>query len=136
SLIKRGTALGLSTAALGTLVKAYDISAQGGEPSGEVVYALDQAPPNMAPFGGVSQAQAWGNEHIYDSLLAWDADLNIIPALAESWEATDELTYTFNLRQGVLFHDGREMKAADVVYSIENAVNPPPPGVAIGQLAN
>ncbi|MGD9713377.1 MAG: ABC transporter substrate-binding protein [Thermomicrobiales bacterium] len=135
SLIKRGTALGLSTATLGTLVRAYDTSAQGGEPSGEVVYALNQAPPNMAPFGGVSQAQAWGNEHIYDSLLAWDADINIIPALAEGWEAPDNMSYIFTLRQGVLFHNGKEMTAADVVYSVTNAVTPPPPGVAIGQLA-
>jgi peptide/nickel transport system substrate-binding protein len=135
SLIKRGTALGLSTVALSSLVKAYDISAQGGEPSGRVVYALEQAPPNIAPFGGVSQAQAWGNEHLYDSLLAWDADLNIIPALAESWEAPDNMSYVFTLRQGVLFHNGAEMTAADVVYSITNAVTPPPPGVAIGQLA-
>jgi len=129
-------ALGLSATAIGTMVKAYDTVAQGGEPSGEVVYALNQAPPNMAPFGGVSQAQAWANEHIYDSLLAWDADLNIIPALAESYEAPDELTYVFTLRQGVLFHDGTEMMADAVVYSITNAVSPPPPGVAIGQLAN
>jgi peptide/nickel transport system substrate-binding protein len=136
NLIKRGAALGLSATAIGTMVKAYDTVAQGGEPSGEVVYALDQAPPNMAPFGGVSQAQAWANEHIYDSLLAWDADLNIIPALAESYDAPDELTYVFTLRQGVLFHDGTEMKADAVVYSITNAVTPPPPGVAIGQLAN
>ena len=137
SLIVRGTALGLSTAGLATLVGAYDTAAQSeGEPTGEVVYALESAPPNMAPFGGVSQAQAWANEHIYDSLLAWDVDLNIIPALAESYEAPDELTYIFKLRQGVMFHDGAEMKAADVVYSILNAVDPPPPGVKIGQLAN
>src|SRR5919106_4119557 len=67
SLIRRGAALGLSATAIGTLVKAYDTVAQGGEPSGEVVYALESAVPNMAPFGGVSQAQAWANEHIYDS---------------------------------------------------------------------
>ena len=83
NLVKRGVALGLSTSALVTLVKAHEMAAQGGEPSGEVVYAFDSAPPNMAPFGGVSQAQP-GQTHIYDSLLAWDADLNIIPALAES----------------------------------------------------
>jgi peptide/nickel transport system substrate-binding protein len=135
-LIKRGLALGLGAPTIASLVRAYDTAAQGGEPSGSVIFALDQAPPNMAPFGGVSQAQAWANEHIYDSLLAWDADLNIIPALAESYEALDDVTYEFKLRQGVLFHDGREMTAADVVYSTEMAVNPPPPGVAIGPLAN
>jgi peptide/nickel transport system substrate-binding protein len=135
-LIKRGVALGLSATAIGTMVKTYDTMAQGGEPSGEVVFALESAPPNMAPFGGISQAQGWANEHIYDSLLAWDEDLNIIPALAESYENPDELTYVFTLRQGVLFHDGTEMKADAVVYSIETAVAPPPPGVATAFLAN
>ena len=41
-LVKRGVALGLSTSALVTLVKAHEMAAQGGEPSGEVVYALTQ----------------------------------------------------------------------------------------------
>jgi peptide/nickel transport system substrate-binding protein len=56
--------------------------------------------------------------------LTWsDKDLNLIPALAESWEPNADLSeWTFNLRQGVLYHDGTEVKAADVVASIEGVL--------------
>ncbi|MEX2374282.1 MAG: ABC transporter substrate-binding protein [Dehalococcoidia bacterium] len=50
-----------------------------------------------------------------------------VPGLAESWEVSDDqLTYTFNLREGVLFHDGREMTAEDVKASLDRwfAVTP------------
>jgi peptide/nickel transport system substrate-binding protein len=76
----------------------------------------------------------WGKEHMYDSLLEWDRDLNIQPALAESYDTPDDTTYVFHLRQGVMFHDGTEMTASDVKYSLEMAANPPEPGVDTGYL--
>ncbi|HET9658913.1 MAG TPA: ABC transporter substrate-binding protein [Thermomicrobiales bacterium] len=130
-------------AALGgglTVRQLASVSAQspeaGAAPSGEVVWALDAPPPNLIPFGAVS-GPAWnGREFFYDSLLMWDRDLNPIPGLAESWETDEEGSYIFHLRQGVKFHNGKEMTAADVKYSVEMAVAPPEPGVAIGILAN
>jgi peptide/nickel transport system substrate-binding protein len=73
---------------------------------------------------------------MYDSLLEWDADLQIQPALAESYEVPDDTTYLFTLRQGVTFHDGSPLTAADVVYSLNHAINPPEPGIPVPFLAN
>lgn len=50
---------------------------------------------------------------------------DVVPALAESWEISkDGKTYTFNLKKGVKFHNGREFEAKDVKYSIERLANP------------
>jgi peptide/nickel transport system substrate-binding protein/oligopeptide transport system substrate-binding protein len=55
---------------------------------------------------------------VFDGLVQFDANLKPIPALAEFWEASrDGRTWTFTLRQGVKFHNGREVTARDVVYS-------------------
>jgi len=49
----------------------------------------------------------------------------IQPLLAESWEISeDQLTYTFDLREGVTFHSGRPMEAEDVVYSLGRVMDP------------
>ena len=59
---------------------------------------------------------------LYNTLVTYDAQLNVQPQLAESWEySEDRLTLTFTLRQGVTFHNGREFVADDVVKNIERA---------------
>lgn len=59
--------------------------------------------------------------NMFDSLVKWDADGKVIPALAESWEFLDEDTIQFKLRQDVTFHDGTPMTAADVKYTYDRA---------------
>ena len=140
-MLKTSGALGAGAAIGGglTIKQLADVSAQspeaGAAPSGEVVWALDSAPPNLIPYGAVSGAAWNGREFFYDSLLMWDQDLNIIPGLAESWETDETGSYIFHLRKDVKFHNGNEMTAADVKYSMDMAVAPPEPGVAIGILA-
>jgi peptide/nickel transport system substrate-binding protein len=59
---------------------------------------------------------------LYNTLVTYDAELNVQPQLAESWEfSEDRLTLTFALRPGVTFHNGRELTADDVVQNIERA---------------
>lgn len=60
----------------------------------------------------------------YESLIRISDEGEFEPWLAESWEMSDDgLSYTFNLRHGVMFHTGREMTADDVVWSVERAMN-------------
>jgi oligopeptide transport system substrate-binding protein len=64
-------------------------------------------------------------QQLFDGLVQFDKDLNIIPAIAKSWKvSSDGLTYTFYLRQGVKFHNGREVTADDFVYSISRIIDP------------
>ena len=96
---------------------------------GTLTFGLESDPVAVAPYGMAPGAAHWGKEHTYDSLAEFDRGLNIRPALAESWKV-EKNSVTFNLRKGVRFHNGKELTAADVVYSVRNMKNPPPPGTA------
>ncbi|MFH2115231.1 MAG: ABC transporter substrate-binding protein, partial [Spirochaetota bacterium] len=61
---------------------------------------------------------------LYNRLVRLDDNLKVVPDLAESWEIPDNTTYVFHLRKGVLFHNGREMVADDVKYSLERILDP------------
>ena len=63
---------------------------------------------------------------VHESLLLLTPDNMFTPNLAESWErSADDMTYTFNLREGVQFHDGwGEMTAEDVKFSYELVMDP------------
>jgi len=62
---------------------------------------------------------------IFSGLVTLNHDLQVVPDLAEKWDVSDDgKTYTFHLRKGAKFHDGREVKAADFQYSFERALDP------------
>jgi peptide/nickel transport system substrate-binding protein len=72
-------------------------------------------------------------EHIFDKLVQMDADSRMIPGLATSWKALDATTWEFKLRKGAKFHDGSELTAEDVAFSIDRVAkipNSPGPFVA------
>ena len=62
--------------------------------------------------------------NVYETLTLWLPDEGVVPVLAESWESNDDATeWTFNLRQGVTFHDGSEMMAHDVKASLDRNID-------------
>ena len=63
--------------------------------------------------------------NVYEPLVDFDADLGMVPALAESWHMPDELTWDFELRPGVRLHDGRRLTAEIVARSLERARSDP-----------
>lgn len=61
---------------------------------------------------------------VQEGLVGQDADGQVVPALAESWETPDDSTYVFTLREDARFQNGDPVTPQDVVFSIERAVDP------------
>ena len=76
------------------------------------VTSMDPHFLNLQPNVNVS----W---HVFDALTHVNEDARLIPGLADSWRAVDPTTWEFRLRRGVKFHDGTDLTADDVVFSIE-----------------
>ncbi|HEY3068100.1 MAG TPA: ABC transporter substrate-binding protein [Methylomirabilota bacterium] len=78
--------------------------------------------------------------NVQECLVKVDRHGKIAPWLAERWHTSDNRNYTFFLKHGVRFHNGRELKASDVKFAIERAMDPetkhPYPGyyAAIGDI--
>jgi peptide/nickel transport system substrate-binding protein len=80
-------------------------------------------PPNLDPTAGAAAAideVVYAN--IFEGLTRFGPDGSVRPALATTWEASDDGTsYTFHLASGVTFHDGTAMDAEDVKFSLDRA---------------
>ncbi len=131
-LLKKAGAVGAGAVAAGSLAGTAKGSSRRRSAApprgGKVTWALEQDPVHIAPFGAILTANHWGKAPMYESLLEWDSKLNQRPALAESWKVVDNKTIDFTLRKGVKFHNGKEVTAEDVKYSVEQMLNPPLPG--------
>jgi len=107
--------LSLSSAlALGALAGAAETPRRGGVLR---VGNLGEPPALDAHWTTATITEVLAN-HIYEGLYSLDANRRPTPMLAEGHTVSkDGLTYTFKLRQGVKFHNGKEMTADDVVAS-------------------
>ncbi|MBO6218940.1 MAG: hypothetical protein J6N81_05145 [Treponema sp.] len=78
-------------------------------------------PDSFFPWESAAADTAAIYYNIFDGLLSFDEKGALHPALAESYEISDDkLTYTFHLRQGVKFHNGADFSSADCLYTYEN----------------
>jgi len=82
--------------------------------------ATDASPVGLDPHVATAFSTSLVNGNIYEGLTAIDKDLRVVPAVAESWSvSSDGKVYTFKIRKGGTFHNGKPITAADVVYSFE-----------------
>ena len=127
--VRHGSLLGLSLPLLGAITASLGMAglirpvraATGGTLRiGQQVPAAAVEPVSVADAGGLVLLQQVGE------FLTWDGpDLVLRPQLAESWSPNQDGTvWTFKLRQGVKFHDGRPMTAADVVATFDRLSDP------------
>ena len=94
--------------------------------SGGILRAGMQADPvGLDPHTTNATATRNQLENVYDTLVRFDPKGKIIPSLAFSWRTSkDNLTWTFTMRQGVKFHNGRTLDATDVAFSINRIKDP------------
>ncbi|MBV0912343.1 ABC transporter substrate-binding protein [Anianabacter salinae] len=89
----------------------------------DITIGMVLEPPNLDPTGGAAAAideVVYAN--VFEGLTRYTQDGSIAPALAQSWEVSEDGTvYTFMLRDGVSFHDGSAMTAEDVVFTLDRA---------------
>lgn len=91
---------------------------------GTLTFGLSTDPPNLDPHVDSGAAAAAVKMVVYDSLMTYKSDGSIAADLAEEWTMSDDgLTYTFELKNNVTFHDGTPLTADDVVFSIERILD-------------
>ncbi len=113
----------LTLTMVGLLIVPAD--AQTPRRGGTLVVAFQRDVLNIDPHMWTANATRKVMVNVYEGLTGRDSKLQITPQLAESWTISrDGKTYTFKLRKGVKFHNGREMVAEDVKYSYDRILNP------------
>ncbi|MCX2968427.1 MULTISPECIES: ABC transporter substrate-binding protein [Streptomyces] len=127
----------VAAAAVAALVGAAGCSApaDGGSGSEDTSYVVGIAnePDTLSPLLGYGKD---GNSKIFDGLLRHDTDLDLQPALATELPEVGEdgLTYTYTLREGVTFSDGKPFTADDVVFTYETILDEGTNNPARGEL--
>ncbi len=95
------------------------------QPGGTLRVGMQTDPVGLDPHTTNATATRNMLENVYDTLVMFDSTLQIVPGLAESWEASEDgLTWTFTLRPDVTFHNGDPLTAPDVVFSLNRITDP------------
>ncbi len=96
----------------------------GDEAPRNLVAAIAGEPDQLDPQKTTAYFSFQVLENVFDTLVEPDENLEMRPALAESWDVSpDQRTWTFHLRKGVTFHDGSPFTADDVVYSYRRIID-------------
>ena len=109
---------------LGVTPSSQGASAQP-KRGGTLTLAISKELALMNPLINTSSTEARIRELMFEPLLAMDLKGAIQPRLAESWEVSkDGKLYTFKIRKGVKFHNGKELTADDLKFAMDYTMNP------------
>lgn len=110
-------------AVLASSVALWPSAALSQTMGGDLIVAQSSNPPSLDAMVTSSQASRNVTMNIYESLYGFDENIRPAPILAEGVDISDDgLTYVFTLRQGVLFHNGKEMTSEDVKASLDRYI--------------
>lgn len=110
--------------ALTLLLFAPNAQAEEPQYGGNLIFATMRDATGFDPHLAGGTHNNWLLGNIYDNLVAYDLDGNIVPSLAEDWEYENERTLYMTLRDDVYYHNGQHFTAADVVATIDRIRNP------------
>lgn len=115
--MKKRTLLTLAASALAFAALAPQAQAQQPRHGGTLRFVMKYEPPTLSSINNTSTPNT--SPKIFDGLVTYDFDLNPKAQLATSWTISpDGLRYTFKLREGVTWHDGKPFTSADVAFSV------------------
>ena len=146
--VRHGSAVGVSTAGLGALLAACESSSSpsttssaGSTPKhGGVLRAGltgGGSSDTVSPLSPVSTVDVARVTLLYDTLTGFDSEGHLVKQLAQEFTPNQDATvWTIKLRDGVTFHNGKDLTAADVVYTLHQILNPRSPGEGAKQLAS
>src|SRR4029079_14728139 len=105
---------------------AATLPAHAQKKGGTLTYTDQPEPPALSTISTTAVPVSLIASKIYESRLEYEGPgLKPVPGLAESWTVSkDQKTYTFKLRKGVMWHDGKPFTSDDVKFSIEKVVAP------------
>lgn len=94
------------------------------QPRTDLVIGMQLEPPHLDPTAGAAAAiDEVTYANVFEGLTRFGPEGQVLPGLAASWEiAPDGLSWVFNLRTGVTFHDGAPLTAEAVAFSFERAM--------------
>jgi peptide/nickel transport system substrate-binding protein len=125
-------ALTLSLFAIG----CGDTADNGASDTRGVILQINGDITSFDPFTWALDSDGVIHQQIYDTLIYINPDHSVEPRLAESYEVNeDSSVFTFKIREGVKFHNGDELKASDVVFSIEYYLESPFLSTFVGAIA-
>jgi len=90
----------------------------------ELVVAQEDSPVSLSPHAANDGPSIQIFSQIHETLIDLNEDMEIEPGLAQDWEQVDDLTWEFEIYEGVYFHNGEELTADDVVFTLERLLDP------------
>ena len=102
------------------LLEGCRFSSSSEPPPGYLIIGIESNPLQLDPRYSTDANSVRIGGLIYNSLLRFDENSQLQPELAESWQRIDPLTYVFDLRKNVTFHNGAPLTAADIKFTYES----------------
>lgn len=115
------------------MVAAFAIGCDD-EATDNLVVAQGSDADSLDPHATNDQPSSRVMKQIYGTLVDQNEDMELVPGLAEEWEQIDDLTFEFKLREGVQFHNGEELTASDVEFTLLRALESPDVGHIVGAI--